>query len=157
MTYFMTPKDTVTFVVGLTWFMTPKGHGVIRDRSDLLYDPKDHGDLCGQFDLVYDPKRSCFISGSVIGYTLSGRWSSASCSERFCHPVLFYYGFAMYTILYAMNVLFWLTFCACIWLAWVYKNSKPPYFFSGIFNWKHTFVNIGVYLGRRIAYKLERV
>ena len=58
MTYFMTPKVTVTFVVGLTKFMTSKGHGVIRGRRDLLYDPKGHGDLCGRFDLVYDPKRS---------------------------------------------------------------------------------------------------
>ena len=54
----MTPKVTVTFVVGLTQFMTPKGHRVIRGRRDLLYDPKGHGDLCGQFDLVYDLKRS---------------------------------------------------------------------------------------------------
>ena len=54
----MTPKVTVTFVVGLTLFMTTKGHGVIRGRRDLLYDPKGHGDLCGRFDLVYDPKRS---------------------------------------------------------------------------------------------------
>ena len=54
----MTPKVTVTFVVGLTSFMTLKGHGVIRGRRDLLYDPKGHADLCGQFDLVYDPKRS---------------------------------------------------------------------------------------------------
>ena len=54
----MTPKVTVTFVVGLTYFMTPKGYGVIRGRRDLLYDPKGHGDLCGRFDLVYDPKRS---------------------------------------------------------------------------------------------------
>ena len=44
MTYFMTPKVTVT----------PKTHGVIRGRRDL-YDPKGHGDLCGRFDLVYDP------------------------------------------------------------------------------------------------------
>ena len=58
MTYFMTPKVKVTFVVGLTSFMTQKGHGVIRGRRDLLYDPKGHGDLCGRFDLVYDPKRS---------------------------------------------------------------------------------------------------
>ena len=64
MTYFMTPKVTVTFVVSLTilevavTFMTPKGHGVIRGRRDLLYDPKGHGDLCGRFDLVYDLKRS---------------------------------------------------------------------------------------------------
>ena len=54
----MTPKVTVTFVVGLTLFMTSKGHGVIRGRRDLLYDPKGHGDLCGRFDLVDDPKRS---------------------------------------------------------------------------------------------------
>ena len=54
----MTPKVTVTFVVGLTNFMTPKGHVVIRGRRDLLYDPKGHGELCGRFDLVYDPKRS---------------------------------------------------------------------------------------------------
>ena len=58
MTYFMTPKVTVTFVVGLTWFMTSKGHRVIRGRHDLLYDPKGHGDLCGRCDLVYDLKRS---------------------------------------------------------------------------------------------------
>ena len=54
----MTPKVTVTFVVGLTKFMTPKGHGVIRGRRDLLYDPEGHDDLCGRYDLVYDPKRS---------------------------------------------------------------------------------------------------
>ena len=45
MTYFMTPKVTVTFVVGLTSFMTPKGHGVIKGRCDLLYDPKGQLDL----------------------------------------------------------------------------------------------------------------
>ena len=38
--YFMTPKVTVTLVVGLTYFMTPKGHGFMKDRRDLLYDPK---------------------------------------------------------------------------------------------------------------------
>ena len=58
MTYFMTQKVTVTFVVRLTEFMTPNCHGFIRFRRDLLYDPKGHGDLCGNFDLVYDPKRS---------------------------------------------------------------------------------------------------
>ena len=36
----MTPKVTVTFVVGLTLFITPKGQGVISCRRDLLYDPK---------------------------------------------------------------------------------------------------------------------
>ena len=41
----MTPKVTVTFVVGLTYFMTLKSNGVIRGRRDLLYDPKGHGDL----------------------------------------------------------------------------------------------------------------
>ena len=54
----MTPKVTVTFVVGLTYFMTPKGHRVIRGRRDLRYDPKGYGDLWGWFDLVYDPKSS---------------------------------------------------------------------------------------------------
>ena len=54
----MTPKVTVTFVVGLNLLMTIKGQGVIRGRCDLVYDPKGHGDLCGRFDLVYDPKRS---------------------------------------------------------------------------------------------------
>ena len=58
MTYFMTPKVTVTFVVGLTLFMTPIGHGVIRGRCGLLYDPKSRSDLCDQFDLDYDPKKS---------------------------------------------------------------------------------------------------
>ena len=38
-TYFMTPKVTVTFVVGLTQFMTLRGHGVTRGKLDLLYDP----------------------------------------------------------------------------------------------------------------------
>ena len=57
-TYFMTTKVTLTFVVGLTKFMTPKGHGVIRGRRDLLYDPKGQGNLCCRFDLLYDPKRS---------------------------------------------------------------------------------------------------
>ena len=41
----MTPKVTVTFVVGLIYFMTPKGQGVIRGRRDLL------NDLEGQLDL----------------------------------------------------------------------------------------------------------
>ena len=54
----MTPKVTVTFVIGLTLLMTPKGQGVIRGRRDLLYEPKGHGDLYGRFDLVYDPLRS---------------------------------------------------------------------------------------------------
>ena len=55
----MTPKVTVTFVVGLTWFMNPKGHGVIRGRRDLLYDPKGiHLTFDLDFDLIYDPKRS---------------------------------------------------------------------------------------------------
>ena len=45
MTYFMTPKVTVNFVVGLTKFMTPKGHGVFRGRRDLLCDPKGQLDL----------------------------------------------------------------------------------------------------------------
>ena len=58
LTYFMTPKVTVNFVVSLTLFMTPKGDGVIRGRRDLLYDPKGHGELFGQFDLVIDPRRS---------------------------------------------------------------------------------------------------
>ena len=62
-TYFMTPKVTVTFVVGLTSYMTPKGQGFIRCRRDLLYEPKGHGDLCGRFDLVYDPK------GQVVAVT----------------------------------------------------------------------------------------
>ena len=57
-TYFMTQKVTVTFVVGLT----PKGHGVIRGRRDLLYDPKGYGDLCGRYDLVYDPQK---VTGSL--------------------------------------------------------------------------------------------
>ena len=57
-TYFMTPKVTVTFVVGWPSLWPQNGHGVIRGRRDLLYDPKGHGDLCGRFDLVYDPKRS---------------------------------------------------------------------------------------------------
>ena len=52
----MTPKVTVTFVVGLTLFMTHKGHGVNRGRRDLLYDSQGHGDLCCRFDLVYNPK-----------------------------------------------------------------------------------------------------
>ena len=45
MTYFMTPKVTVTFVVGLTQFMTPKGHGVPRGQLDPLYDPEGQLDL----------------------------------------------------------------------------------------------------------------
>ena len=54
----MTPKVTVTFVVGLTEFMTPKGQWVNRGRRDLLYDLKGHGDFCGRFDLFYDPLKS---------------------------------------------------------------------------------------------------
>ena len=53
-TYSMTPKVTVTFVVDSTKNMTPKGHRVMRRRHDQLYDPKEHGNLCGRFDLVYD-------------------------------------------------------------------------------------------------------
>ena len=56
--YLMTPKVTVTSVVGLTWFITQKGHGAIRGCHDLLYEPTAHGDLCGLFELFYDPKRS---------------------------------------------------------------------------------------------------
>ena len=51
----MTPKVTVTFVVGLTSIMTPKGQGVIRGRRDLLYDLKGHGDFCGRYGLVNFP------------------------------------------------------------------------------------------------------
>ena len=40
-TYFMTPKVTVTFVVGLNMFMTLKGHGVIRGRRYLLHDQEE--------------------------------------------------------------------------------------------------------------------
>ena len=58
MTYFMTPKVTVTFLVDLTYFMTHKDQEVLRGHRDLLYDPRGHGDLCGRFDLIYDPKRS---------------------------------------------------------------------------------------------------
>ena len=36
MTHFMTPKVTVTFVVGLTYFMTPK----VNLTFDLDLDPK---------------------------------------------------------------------------------------------------------------------
>ena len=66
--YFMNPKVTLTFVVGVTFFMTPKGHRVgnlIRGRSDLLYDPNGHGDLCGRFDLVYDLKGHRAIRGRL--------------------------------------------------------------------------------------------
>ena len=38
-TYFMTPKVIVTFVVGWTQFLTPRGHGVNKDQPDLLHDP----------------------------------------------------------------------------------------------------------------------
>ena len=58
MTYFMTPRVTIAFVVGLTMFMTSTCKRVIRGRHDLFYDIKGHGDLCGRIDLVYDPKRS---------------------------------------------------------------------------------------------------
>ena len=50
MTYFMIPKVTMTFHVGLTYFMIPKGHGDLLGRYDLLYDFKGHDDL----DLVID-------------------------------------------------------------------------------------------------------
>ena len=39
-TFFMTAKVTVTFVVGLTYFMAQKDHGMIRGRRDLFVDPK---------------------------------------------------------------------------------------------------------------------
>ena len=48
-TYFMTPKVTVTLVVSIPSLL-PGG------RRELLYDSKGHGDLCGRIDLVYDPK-----------------------------------------------------------------------------------------------------
>ena len=67
----MTPKVTVTFVVGLTYIITPKGYGVIRRHRDLLYDHKSHGDFVvsltqfmtprghgvtrDQLDLLFDP------------------------------------------------------------------------------------------------------
>ena len=35
-TYFMTPKVTMTFVVGLTQFMTLRGHGLTEGQLDLL-------------------------------------------------------------------------------------------------------------------------
>ena len=41
----MTPKVTVTFVVGLTSLMTPKGDGVIRGCRDLPFDHKGQLDL----------------------------------------------------------------------------------------------------------------
>ena len=63
MTYFMTHKVTVTFVVGLTYIITPEGHRVTRGHRDLLYDSKGHGDLSGLFVLVYDPKGHGVIRG----------------------------------------------------------------------------------------------
>ena len=36
MTYFMTPKVTVTFVVGLTQFMTPRGYGLTKGQLNQL-------------------------------------------------------------------------------------------------------------------------
>ena len=36
MTYFMTPKVTMTFVVGLTQVITPRGHGLTKGQLDLL-------------------------------------------------------------------------------------------------------------------------
>ena len=44
LTYFITSKVMVSFMVGLTLFMTQKGDSVLRGRCDLLYDP------------LYDPK-----------------------------------------------------------------------------------------------------
>ena len=35
-TYFMTPKVMMTFVVGLTQFMTPRGHWLTTGQLDLL-------------------------------------------------------------------------------------------------------------------------
>ena len=73
MTYFMTPKVKVTFVVGFTLFLTPKGHRVIKGRRDLLYDPKSHGDLCGLFDLhiVNDPKKVTGSLGVAVTYFIT--------------------------------------------------------------------------------------
>ena len=67
----MTPKVTVTFVVGLTSFMTPKGHRVIRGRCGLNFDPKGHGDICGRFDLVYDPKKVTVSLEVAVTYLLT--------------------------------------------------------------------------------------
>ena len=57
MTYLMTPKVTVIFVVGLTLFMTPKVTGSLEVALTYFMTPKVI-DLCGRFDLVYDQKRS---------------------------------------------------------------------------------------------------
>ena len=57
-TYFMTTKDRVTFVVGLSKIMTQKGHGVKEAAVTSILTPKGQGDLCGRFDQVYDPKQS---------------------------------------------------------------------------------------------------
>ena len=57
MTYFKTPKVTITFVVGLTKFMTLKVHGVIRARRDLLYDLKGYGEHCRRFDHSLWPQK----------------------------------------------------------------------------------------------------
>ena len=40
MTYFMTPKVTMTFVVGLTQFKTPRGHGSQEVNLTYFMTPK---------------------------------------------------------------------------------------------------------------------
>ena len=57
LTYCMTPKVTVTFVVSLIACDLTKSW-VIRGRRDILYDPKGHRKHFGQFDLVSDLKNS---------------------------------------------------------------------------------------------------
>ena len=62
----MTPKVTVTFVVGLIYFMTPKGRRLIRGPHDLLYYPKGHGDVYGRLTYFMDPKRSLEVAVTLF-------------------------------------------------------------------------------------------
>ena len=62
-TYFMTPKVKMTFVVYLAYFMTPKGHTL--DRRDLLYDPK------GQvFDQVWQQFLTKFLTKVTVIFSI---------------------------------------------------------------------------------------
>ena len=73
MTYFMTSKVTVNFVVSFTEFMTPKGHRLqvavtyfmtLKFKVTFVVyltsfmTPKGHGVIRGRRDLFYDLKRS---------------------------------------------------------------------------------------------------
>ena len=75
LTFFMTFKVMVSFMVGFTMFMASKGQRVIWSRHDPRYDPEGRGDLCGRFEVVYDRKGHWVIrSHKTYLMTQRSRW-----------------------------------------------------------------------------------